>query len=152
MNKDKDEKKGKLIAVVRIRGNVNIRKEIRDTLGMLKLNGSNYCVVVPYSESLIGMVRKVKDYVTYGEIDDETFRELVEKRGEEYKGREKDARGKIGYSSRFMVFNNKKYKKYFRLNSPKSGFERKGIKTSFRKGGALGNRGIKINGLIKRML
>ena len=40
----------------------------------------------------------------------------------------------------------------FTLNSPKGGFERKGIKFSFVNKGALGYRGNKINALIKKML
>lgn len=46
----------------------------------------------------------------------------------------------------------KKIKNYFRLNSPRKGFERKGIKKPFSIGGALGYRGSKINDLIKRMI
>ena len=42
--------------------------------------------------------------------------------------------------------------KPFRLNPPRGGFERKGIKVSFNSGGALGYRGEKINSLIKKML
>jgi large subunit ribosomal protein L30 len=42
--------------------------------------------------------------------------------------------------------------KVFRLSPPRGGFERKGIKTPFTMGGALGNRKEKINDLIKRMI
>jgi large subunit ribosomal protein L30 len=82
------------------------------------------------------MIKKVKDYVTYGEIDDETEKLLVEKRGE----KTKDKEGK------------EVMKKFFRLSPPRKGFGRKGIKFAFSQGGALGYRGTKINDLIKRML
>ena len=66
------------------------------------------------------------DRTTYGEINEETHKELVAKRG--------------------------KGKKYFALHPPRGGFERKGIKKSYTQKGALGYRGEKINDLIKRML
>ena len=97
------------------------------------------------------MLKRAKDYITWGEIDNETFNMLVEKRGEEFNGRETDTKGKIKYPD-FITLDNKKIKKYFRLNAPKKGFERKGIKHSFKEGGALGYRGEAINELIKRMV
>ena len=141
----------KKIAIVRVRGSVNLRKEIKDTLNLLRLYRKNYCVTVEDNPSYKGMAKKVKDYVTYGEIDDETYRELLEKRGEEYKGREKDRKGKIEYK-KFILVEGKKIKPFFRLSPPKGGFERKGIKVSFKAHGALGYRGDKINGLLKRMI
>ena len=76
---------------------------------------------------------------------------LVEKRGEEFNGRETDKKKKIVYNDFFLI-NNKKYKKYFRLNAPRKGFGRKGVKHTFTRGGALGYRGAAINELIKRMV
>ena len=119
------------IAVIRVRGNIGLKTEIKDTLKMLNLHRSNFCAVVPKNDSYLGMIKKVKDYVTYGELDDETYKLLSEKRGEK-KG--------------------DKLKPFFRLSPPKKGFGRKGIKIHFSKGGTLGYRGAKINELIKRMI
>jgi len=150
MSEEKPVKKSESkLAIIRVRGITGIEKGIKDTLNMLCIYHNNYCVVV--SDNLLGMIKKVKDYVTWGEIDDETYKLLVEKRGEEYKGRITDTKKKINYK-KFIIVNNKKYKKYFRLNPPKGGFERKGIKVPFRKGGALGYRKEKINDLIKKMV
>ncbi|MCH8329067.1 MAG: 50S ribosomal protein L30, partial [Nanoarchaeota archaeon] len=80
-----------------------------------------------------------------------TYDALVEKRMEEYKGRVSDRKGKINYN-RFIDVNGKRIKKIFRLNSPKKGYGRKGVKISFTKGGALGYRGDKIKDLILRMI
>ncbi len=146
-----DKKTGSKIAIIRVRGPVKVKKEIEKTMQLLKLHRKNYCIVVDSTPSLLGMIKKVKDYTTFGEIDDETLNLLVEKRGEEYKDREEDRKGKIKYK-RFVTINNKKYKPFFRLNPPKKGFGRKGIKVSFHIGGALGERKEKINDLIKRML
>lgn len=122
----KDEK----IAVIRIRGEVGIKKKIKDTLKMLKLYKKNWCIIVDKTPAYIGMVKIVKDYVAYGEISKDVLDSLMKKA-------EKDKKGKI---------------KPFRLSPPKGGFERKGIKVSFKSGGALGYRADKINALIKKML
>jgi large subunit ribosomal protein L30 len=107
--------------------------------------------VVPKTSGYLGMVKKIKDYVTWGDIDEKIFNALVERRGEEYNGSVSDKNGKIKYS-KFMGAMDKKIKKKFRLNSPKKGYGRKGIKVSFNNGGALGYRGDKIKDLIMRMI
>ena len=94
------EKAKEKIAVIRIRGNVNVRGVIKDTLDMLKLMKKNYCVVYDKTSSIVGMLKKVKDYVTWGEIKEQTLKLLVDKRG-------------------------KKDKKGFALQPPRGGFERK---------------------------
>ncbi len=139
------------IAIVRVRGSINSSKKVRDTFNLLRLYRKNYCVVVDDNPSYKGMIVKVKDYVTYGEIDDGTYKELLEKRSEEYKDRESDRKGKIKYK-KFILVNGKKIKPFFRLNPPRKGFGRKGIKVSYKAKGALGYRGDKINDLLKRMI
>jgi len=141
----------KQLAAIRIRGRTQINTKIEDTMKMMRLYKNNYCCVLPNNAAYAGMLKRAKDYITWGEIDDETFKLLVDKRGEEFKGREKDSSGKIEYND-FFVADNKKLKRYFRLNAPKKGFGRKGIKHPFSSGGALGYRGDKINELIKRMI
>ena len=126
--KIKEKESGNLIAVVRVRGSIGVMKEIKDTLNILKLYNKNNCVVVPNTPAYLGMIKKVKDYVTWGEIDDETLNLLKNKRKDDIK------------------------KGYFRLNPPRKGYGRKGIKYNFKVGGALGYRKEKINDLIKRML
>ena len=143
--------KSKNLAAVRIRGVTGVKRDIEHTLQMIRLHKKNYCCVLLNTTINAGILRKAKDYITWGEIDDETYNLLAEKRGEEYNGRETDAKKIINYDD-FVVVNNKKIKKYFRLNAPRKGFGRKGIKHPFQSGGALGYRGEKINDLIKRMV
>jgi large subunit ribosomal protein L30 len=140
------------IAVIRIKGLMKKKTEDQDTLSMLRLYNKNHCTVVEDTPQNMGMIKKEMHLVTYGEIDDSTFNELLEKRGEEYTGPVKDSKGKIDYSRRFIVLNGKKYKKYFRLSPPKKGYGRKGVKKPFSKSGALGYRGTEINDLIRRMI
>ena len=72
------------------------------------------------------MLRKIKDYATFGPVSDETIANL-EKR--------KAKNGKV----------------YF-LAPPVGGFERKGTKQSYVVGGALGERGEAINILLAKMI
>ena len=126
----------KKIAVVRIRGEVGVKKQVKDTLHMLRLHKKHYCVVLDNKPEILGMINKIKDLVAYGEIDDDVIKLLADKRGE----KRKDKEGK------------EIMKKFFRLSPPRKGFERKGIKVGFKAGGALGYRGNKINELIKRVV
>ncbi len=153
------------LAVLRIRGNVGVRKDIKDTLDLLRLYKKNSCIIINNSPSCIGMLKKVKDYVTWGEIDEETFLQLIKKRGrlpgskpltEDYL-KEKTKLSYEQFAKEFM--NDKKdlkditgVKRVFRLKPPEKGFERKGIKTPFSLGGVLGYRKDRINDLIRRML
>lgn len=118
---------GGKMAVILIRNITGASGSIRDTLKMLRLHTKLACAVFDGSGPIRGMLEKVKDYTTYGEIDEATLKTLQEKRG---------------------VADRKEY----HLHPPRGGFERKGIKHSFSQGGALGYRGAKINDLIKKML
>lgn len=139
------------IAVVRIRGITGVMHDIDDDLRKLRLYKKNYCVIVSKTAAYAGMVRKAKDYVTWGEIDEKTYNALIEKRGRDYKDDVSGKKGKIK-SNKFIDVGGKKIKKFFRLNSPKKGYGRRGIKVPFSNGGALGYRGDKIKDLIERMI
>jgi large subunit ribosomal protein L30 len=129
----KDNSSLPYVAAVRVRGEINVNWDINDTLNMLNLFKRNFCSVYKATPSVLGMMRKCKDYITWGEVSADTLKEL-EKRAEVDP---KDSKLK---------------KKFYRLNSPKKGYGRKGIKVPFSTGGALGYRGDKINDLIKRMM
>jgi len=124
--------KGK-IAIILIRGLIGMRSDIRSTAKLLKLFRKNSCAVYNDTPETRGMAVKLKDYATYGNIDEETYKLLVEKRGK------KDKEGKLKTN-------------VFRLSPPLKGFERKGIKQPFNNKGALGDRKEKIIDLIKRMI
>lgn len=115
------------LAIIRIRGVTGIKHDIKQTLDMLNLYRKNNCVIVPKTDAFLGMCIKVKDFTTFGIIDDDTYKLLVEKRG-----KEGDA--------------------LFTLHPPRKGYGRKGIKIPFSVGGGLGNRKEMINELIKRMI
>jgi large subunit ribosomal protein L30 len=152
------------IAVVRVRGSVNVKSDILDTLKMLRLNRVNHCVIIPESKEYMGMVRKVKDYVTWGEIKPEVLAKMIINRGKlvgDKKITDKYLQSRSGFKS-IMSFSKavsagearyqdiKDIKPVIRLHPPRKGYE--GVKRSFRAGGALGYRGDAINELIDRMI
>lgn len=153
----KEEKKpmakqaGSKVAVILIRGKIDMNHQVKDTVKMLRLDRKHVCTVFDKNPSVMGMLRKVKDYTTFGVISDETLKLLIDKRGEEYKGRVTDSRGKYQYN-KFIEVNGKKYKNFFRLSPPKGGFESRGIKKPFTMGGVLGDRKEKIAELIQKMI
>lgn len=120
------EQKNKYLAAILVRGMIGSDQDIKDTLRMLNLQKKNSCVVVAATEANKGMLHKCKDYITYGELDEETLKEMESKR--------------------------QKVNNHFTLQPPRGGFERKGIKTPFASKGALGYRGEKINDLLKKMI
>ncbi|MBU2561306.1 MAG: uL30 family ribosomal protein [Nanoarchaeota archaeon] len=120
------------VAVILIRNTTGASWALRDTLKMLNLHTKFSCSLFKKSGSILGMLKKAKGYITYGEIDGETEKLLEQKRAK--KGSEKKAK---------MSYN---------LHPPRGGFERKGIKKSYAQGGVLGYRGARINELIKKMI
>ena len=139
------------IAIVRIRGSIHLKSDVLETLRRLRLFKQNYCVVFEDTPVIRGMVKKVKDYVTWGTISDDVFQLLVSKKGEVFAGRQQDSKGKITYR-KHMTVDGKTYKNYFRLSPPRNGFGRRGIKMPFHLGGALGDRKEAIKDLIERMV
>ena len=77
-------------------------------------------------------------------------KELIEKRSQKYTGRTSDAKGKISYQRKYTERNGSKFKKNCCLSPPRKGYG--SIKKPYSKGGALGDRGHRINDLLKRMI
>jgi len=151
-------------AVIRIRGSVNVKPKIKKTLALLNLTRVNHCVVIPENKVTKGMLQIAKDYVTWGEVTDETISALLEKRGkrtgdaaltEEFlqsvsSYKTFDSLAKDLSKDSVKLSEIPEVKPVFRLHPPIKGFE--GIKRSFTNKGALGYRSQEINTLINRML
>lgn len=153
------------IAVIRIRGKLKIKKPIEDTMKMLRLYKKNHCIIMPQNESTIGMLNKIRDYVTWGEIDVNTLKLLLERRGklsgnkrltEEYLKEKLNSNLDTFTTDVVESKRNLKdipgLKLFFKLRPPSKGFERQGIKKPYSLGGALGYRKDRINELIVRMV
>lgn len=116
------------IAIIRIKGQVKVRHDFKETMNRLGLKTKYSCLIMenPKKEEM-GMIEKIRNFVAFGEINEETLKKLVE------------ARGKFSKS-----------KNHFRLHPPRGGIE---SKNHFGVGkGVLGDNKEKINDLIIRML
>ena len=141
-----------MYAAIRIRGSVGLRKDIKDTLVMLRLHRKMHCVLLKESESIKGMLQKVRNFIIYGEVDDEILKLLIKKRGR------KSGNKRLTEKEVEEVFKKVKeaeripenIKPVFRLTPPSKGFKRS-IKQHYPKG-ELGYRGKEINELLKRMI
>jgi len=153
----------KCLAVIRLRGTMNVRKDMKDTLSMLHLNRPHHATLIPSTPTYLGMLQLIKDYVTWGEISKETLSALLAK-GEANGGRklDVDALEACGFKSmselaealygvKVKLSALRGIKPVFRLHPPSGGFKRS-LKHNFAEGGELGYRGDKINDLLRRML
>ena len=151
-------------AVIRVRGMADVNYNIQHTMSLLGLTKVNHCVIVPENDSTKGMLQVIKDYCTWGEIDEATLVKLIRERGKLEGDRditddylkEKSEFATVEDMAKAIIENDYRMrdieaaKPVFRLHPPVKGYE--GNKRSFQNGGALGYRGAKINDLIDRML
>lgn len=152
-----------MYAIIRLRGSVNTKPEIKDTLKMLRLNQINHCVVVPDTPNYKGMIQKVKDYVAYGPVNAETLALILENRGRTVGGdrlTDEYVAKNSGYTSirefaealasgKAAMSDVTGLNPVFRMHPPRKGHA--GLKRTFQQGGALGNYGEDISLLVEKM-
>ncbi|MBO4763334.1 MAG: 50S ribosomal protein L30 [Candidatus Methanomethylophilaceae archaeon] len=151
-------------AVIRVRGQPDVNYNIEFTMKLLGLTRVNHCVFVPENNSTDGMLQVAKDYITWGEVDEETLAKALRARAkvvgdydltDEYL-KENSSFGNVEELAKAMIENDCRLKDVegvkpvLRLHPPVKGYE--GNKRSYVNGGALGYRGRDINALIDRML
>ncbi len=174
MAEERSQQKPKLYAIIRIRGQVDVHPDVEYTLKLLRLHRKHHLVLYPSTlPGIEKMIHRVKDWVTWGEIDRDTLVELLRRRGripgnkpltDEYVREKLGLEGGIEeladklLSGEIMLHRlyDKKAKKWiikpvFRLHPPRGGF-RGSIRKPYGAGGELGYRGAEINKLIRRML
>ncbi|HTY91121.1 MAG TPA: 50S ribosomal protein L30 [Methanocella sp.] len=152
-----------MYAIIRLRGSVNTKPEIKDTLKMLRLNQINHCVVVPDTPNYRGMIQKVKDYVAFGPVDAATLTLILENRGRTVGGErltddyvaKNSSYKSIKEFAEALESGNATIKDLpglnpvFRMHPPRKGHA--GLKRTFQQGGALGNYGEEISRLVEKM-
>lgn len=117
------------LAAVRIRSERGASQAVKDTLEMLNLTKKHRCVILDDTDANRGMLQKTKDFITYGEISDETVEDLDDERGEQ------------GLKDNV-----------YRLSPPEGGYEPAGVKVNYDAGGANGYRGEDMDDLLHKML
>jgi large subunit ribosomal protein L30 len=151
-----------MIAAIRVRGTTGVKGEIADTMKMLRLNRINHAVILDENPSYKGMLQKAKDYITWGEINEETLAKVITKRGK-LPGGEKVTEEFLKENTSHKtiddvakaVFKGEKLeeigiKPVFRLHPPRKGF--KNVKKAYNEDGTLGYRGEDMENLIGKML
>ncbi|MFB0543528.1 MAG: 50S ribosomal protein L30 [Candidatus Bathyarchaeia archaeon] len=152
------------LLAIRIRSEINATERVKDTLKMLRMGRNNYATLLDDRPSYLGMLRLVKDWVTWGEASYETILRLFKERGETPgRGRiDEETLKRLGYRSAEdlskAIYNCevefpelKGIKPFFRLHPPKKGFKGK-IKRPYGAGGEAGYRGEEINDLASKMV
>jgi large subunit ribosomal protein L30 len=153
----------KCFAVIKVRGTISAQRETRETLELLRLARTNHAVLIDNRPSFMGMLYRVQNYVTWGEVSKETVALMLQKRGRLAGGKRltDEAVEALGYKSidalaEAIADCKAEYPKLpnvrpvFKLHPPKKGFKGK-TKKSYVVGGEAGYRGEAINELIKRM-
>jgi large subunit ribosomal protein L30 len=125
---------------------------------MLNLKRINNLSIFQENEQAKKMIKPVQDYVAYGKITDAVLKELIEKKALPLKAGDPKGQAKIDHKKVFADIKSGKTPKeagirnLFKMSPPKGGFERKGIKTPFKLGGASGDRKEKMDELVLRMM
>ncbi len=144
------------IIAIRIRGQVDVSEDIEHTLQMLRLKRKFAAILIEKTKENEGMLKKVIDYIAFGEINEDALKHLILKRARKQGDKLLESGGKTVDEFVKKFLENKadlkdlKIKPFFRLHPPIGGFK-KSIKSPY-PNGVLGYHGQKINELVLRML
>jgi len=152
---------------IRLLGPFGSPTNIDNTLASLKLNHKFRAVLLEKNGSMLGSLRRVKDYVTWGEVNTQDIATLLKERGELSNGMafdDKFVKENLGHASieelalaiargqtPLKMLWQKGVVPVFRLHPPSGGFEAS-IKRPFGSRGELGYRGAAISHLAHRMM
>lgn len=140
----------KAYLVVRMRGQIDIPYWAKTTLNLLKLEKKFRATIIPSKENTLGMLNKIKHYVSWQEANVDIAKELLDKKGRKsgYKKITNDDLTKLGFKTvddlaasvidgKTTMSKIKPIKPWFALSPPKRGFKRSTRKT-YGEGGILG--------------
>ena len=153
----------KAFLVVRIKGQADIPHWAKTTLELLKLEKKFRATIIPAKENTLGMLNKVKHYVSWQEVDSTFTKELLDKKARTsgYKKLTADDLKKIGFNSidelasslaegKTSLTKLKPMKPWFALSPPKHGFK-KSTKRMYGEKGILGQNK-ELGDLVRRMM
>ena len=153
----------KAYLVVRISGTADVPYWATTTMNLLKLEKKHRAVIIPEIDNTIGMLRKVQHYLTWQEIDIETTKELLDKKGRKsgYKKITDEDVSKAGFKTidelatslsegKISMAKIKPIKPWFALSPPRQGFKRS-TKRLYGQKGVLGHNK-ELTTLIRRMM
>lgn len=140
----------KAYLVVRIKGQVDVPYWAQTTLKLLKLEKKYRATIIPAKDNTLGMLNKVKHYVSWHEVDSALAKELLDKKGRKsgYKKITQEVLDEIGFKTtdelaaslaegKTSLTKLKPLKPWFALSPPRHGFK-KSTKRMFGQKGVLG--------------
>ena len=153
----------KAFLVVRIKGQADVPHWANTTLNLLNLEKKYRAVIIPVKDNTVGMLRKVQHYLSWQEIDIETTKELLDKKGRKsgYKKITDEDVSKVGFKTidelatslsegKTSMAKIKPIKPWFALSPPRQGFKRS-TKRLYGQKGILGYNK-ELTTLIRRMM
>lgn len=153
----------KAFLVVRISGQVDVPNWARTTLRLFKLDKKYRATIVPAKENTLGMLNKIRHYISWIEVDDSLAKELLEKKGRKsgyQKVSESDLK-QLGFNNidelasalsegKAAMSKLKPLKPWFALSPPRHGFKRS-TKRMYDQRGVLGENK-ELGELVRRMM
>ena len=152
--------------VIRVRSDRTVERSIRETMQHLNLTRVNHAVLIPENDAYAGMLHKVKDFVTWGEVSADAVTGLIRDRGRligDNPVTDADVKAATDHktiaafakaiaSGDATTKDMETLKRVFRLHPPRGNKGWGGVKRHFTVGGALGFRGDAIEELAARMI
>ena len=133
--------------VVRIKGQADVPHWATHTMTLLKLDKKYRATILPIKENTLGMLNKVKHYVSWTEIDSTLAKELIDKKARKsgYRKVTSDDLKELGFASsvelgtalsegKATLSKLKPLKPWFALAPPRYGFKRSTKKLYGQKG------------------
>jgi large subunit ribosomal protein L30 len=157
------EKMESAFLVVRIRGQADVPHWATTTMKLLKLEKKFRATIIPAKENTLGMLNKIKHYISWQEIDISTTKELLDKKARKagYKKITNEDLSEIGFKTidelassltagKSTLSKLKPLKPWFALSPPKHGFKRS-TKRLYDQKGVLGHNK-ELTTLVRRMI
>lgn len=138
-----------MILVIRIAGQVKIPGDVDETLYRMNIRKKYTATILENNKVTKKLLNKVRNFVAYGEIDDELLQKILEKRGKRVDKKKIDSEKAVKEISKKSL-REQGIKPFFGLHPPLKGID---SKKHFGVGkGVLGNNGKEIKKLVERML
>jgi len=138
-----------MIIAIRISGLVEMQTSVEEILQRLRMRRKYCAVLMPNTKENMNLLRKIRDFVAYGTIEQADIIALIQKRGIS-KNKSNIDSVKVAEIISSKGINYSGIKPFFRLHPPRGGIDSK-IHFPIKKG-VLGDHGDKINELLRRML
>ena len=135
---------------IRISGLVGVPGDVKETLIRIRLRRKYSAVILKPTPETLKVLKKLRNFIAYGDLDEKTLSELIEKRAVPIDKTKKINAKKVIADLEKKDLKSLGIKPFFRLHPPRGGIDAK-VHFPVRKG-VLGDNKKKINDLVRRML